>query len=309
MIESKASSFPSVVVPASTSNLGPGFDCLGAAVDLFLRVRTAPTDRENGVRLEYQDGRGPDVEPEEDLLYKGLKQVLRKEDAKEPSWILNVESNIPTSGGLGSSAAASAAGLALGAHIAGIEPEDDWLFEEGFRLEGHPDNIAPSVYGGITISYVTQNGPGTVRIAPEFPAELILIRSDVQVETREARERLPGTVDHEDAVFNLTRTALLVHALENGRLDLLQEAIQDRIHQPYRAKLIPGGGEALKAGYEAGALGIWISGAGPTIACLVKDGDRTPVRTAAEKLRENGHEIRVQTVNSDSRGLRVSTAD
>jgi len=296
----------SVRVPASTSNLGPGFDCLGAALELYVEVSVRPADASSGVEIQYDaDGVQPEVPLEDDLLYRGVMREMEAAGRSEPDLLLSVHSEIPTGGGLGSSAAAAAAGGVIGTVLTDRGLPRDHLFRTGYRIEGHPDNIAPSVYGGVTLSYVTEEGPAAIRVAPELPAELVLIRSEARVETREARERLPETVSHEDAVFNLTRTGLLVHALENDRPDLLRDAMRDRLHQPYRAPLIDGGADALEAGYDKGALGIWISGAGPTLACLLEAGDRSPAEAAAGRLEENGLETEVQEVSVASSGVQV----
>lgn len=293
-------------IPCSTSNLGPGFDCLGAALDRYLTLDVSPAEQE--FSLEYRPGPQPDVSPENDLIVTTLKQVLEEHNAPLPNLHLDVDSDIPTGGGLGSSAAAIAGGAALGQLLVSGSVSRQELFERGYRIEGHPDNIAPTVFGGVTVAYLTgenSDRPNAVRIATSLP-DLYLVRPDIRIQTEEARQRLPDELPHRDAVFNLTRTGLLVHALTNDHPELLSDAMQDRIHQPYRAELLPGGTEILQAGRDAGALGVWISGAGPTLGCFVRDGNEAPARAMVEVLEHHGATAEFGPANLCSSGLSIS---
>lgn len=294
-------------VPCSTSNLGPGFDCLGAALDRFLSIDVDSSDRE--LTMEYRTGHQPDVPTGDDLIVTTLKQVLQNNDTSLPPLHLQVQSDIPTGGGLGSSAAAIAGGGALGQLLTSGSVNRQELFELGYRIENHPDNIAPTVFGGVTLAYQAgDNQPEAVQITSELP-DLYLVRPDIQIETEDARRRLPDELPHRDAVFNLTRTGLLVHALTNHHPDLLSEAMQDRIHQPFRAELLPGGTDVLTAGREAGALGVWISGAGPTLACFVQDGNEAPARAMVDVLENHGASAEFGPANLCSSGLSISTKE
>jgi homoserine kinase len=293
-----------IQVPCSTSNFGPGFDCLGAALDRFLTVHVQPG--KNELSLSYLGGYQPDVPDEENLILTSLRTIAKQRGTTIPPLDIQVESEIPPGGGLGSSAAAIAAGGALGQLIATGTVNRERLFEFGYQCEGHPDNIAPAVFGGVTLAYLVEDDAARCeQIATDLP-DLFLVDPDVQINTQEAREILPDELPRSDAVFNLTRTGLLVHAFKDERIDLLDEAMQDRIHQPYRAELLPGGTAVLDAGREAGALGVWISGAGPAIGCFVRDGDREPARAMAEVLEENGATAEVSPAELCVPGLHTS---
>ncbi len=294
-------------VPCSTSNFGPGFDCLGAALDRFLTVHVQ--SGQDGLSLTYSGELQPDVPPENDLIVRSLQQIAERTDTSIPPLHIQVESDIPPSGGLGSSAAAIAAGGALGQLLASGRIHRQRLFEFGYHEEGHPDNIAPAVFGGVTLAYTGEDTPPrSVQIATELP-DLFIVKPDVQINTEEARAILPEQVPRSDAVFNLTRTGLLVHALKEGDGDLLDDAMQDRIHQPYRATLLPGGKDILDAARQAGALGVWISGAGPSIGCFVREGQRQPVNAIADVLESNGASTEITAVDLCVPGLQTSVQD
>ncbi len=302
--EAIASETLRITVPCSTSNFGPGFDCLGAALDQFLTINVL--DGSNDVSIIHQGGYQPDVPDRENLIVTALQRVLDAHDTPVPPLDLHVNSDIPPGGGLGSSAAAVAAGGALGQLLLSGDIARDELFKLGYDIDGHPDNIAPTVYGGVTLSYLSRSeSPESIRIATDLP-DLYLIRPDVRIETEEARDLLPVQLPHEDAVFNLTRTGLLVHALSSGRYELLEEAMQDRLHQPFRATLLPGGTNVLQAGYDAGALGVWISGAGPTLGCFVLDGDRSPALAMADVLDSHGTSAEIRSADLVVTGIQTT---
>lgn len=265
----------SVSVPASTSNLGPGFDCLGLALDL-----------RNELTVELEDGRGPalvEIEGEgastlprgeANLIVKAARMMLPR---RLPGrLVFKAVNRIPLARGLGSSAAAVVAGLWAGAHLFGnLRRREDELEALAVELDGHPDNVAPCVHGGLTVSLLSDGRPRAHRLQlhPRFSA--VVCVPAFELSTRKARAALPKEVPIADAVFNSSRAILLARALETGRAAHLADLMQDRLHQPYRARLVPGLREALAAAISAGAAGAALSGSGPSVFAFVS-GDAAP---------------------------------
>ena len=269
-----------VAVPGSSGNLGAGFDALALAVQLYVRVT---------VRRVLDGPRGTvtstfaDVELDgEDYVARTMTDLARSQSLDFPSLELSISSDIPMQSGLGSSAAATVAGLLLYDRLAGSGPD---LLTLGATIEGHPDNVAASLLGGLTAACVRDNGE-VVAISTPWPeaVRLVAITPTARVKTPEARRVLPSTIGRGDAVFNLQRVALLLQALRTGRLDAIRDALQDRWHQPYRVALVPGLSEALELEHED-LLGVCLSGSGPTVLALC-GGETAGVERALGSLYE-----------------------
>lgn len=295
-----------VSVPASTSNLGPGFDCLGLALDLRNEL-TVELVEGPGVTLVENHGEGEDSlsRGESSMLVQAARLVLPK---RLPGHLVFKALNrIPLGRGLGSSAAAAVAGLWAGAHLFGtLRRSEDELEALAVKLEGHPDNVAPCVHGGLTAS-LTLDGRSTahrLNIHPAFSA--VVGVPDFQLATSKARAVLPKSVPLADAVFNASRAILLVRALETGRVRGLDELMADRLHQPYRARLVPGLRDALAAAVRSGAAGAALSGSGPSVFALVtgdsgrRVGEAIRRAFAAKRVKSRALELSV-----DHHGVRV----
>jgi len=230
-------------VPASSANMGPGFDVLGRAIDRYLEVEFA----EEGVG-------SPDH-----LAMRVFQQF-------GGTGGLKISSTIPPARGMGFSGAARVAGLLAAAIQKGTDIEDckRWLFVEATELEGHPDNVAPSVFGGVTVAV----GDRVEQVPLGLQANVVLWVPETLSGTKESRGKLPKMISMEDAVFNMGRTALLIAALTNGDTELLAEATEDRMHQQIRLEALPDTAEAIQAARDAGAWCSWLSGSGPTAAAL-----------------------------------------
>ncbi|MDT8901210.1 homoserine kinase [Anaeroselena agilis] len=255
-----------VRVPGTTANCGPGFDTVGIACTIYNDL-TLTLSEKPGFTLAVT-GEGADGIPnnERNIAYQAVSAVLNKVGVTSPGITIAMHNNIPLARGLGSSAAAIVGGLVAANAATGGKLGKDELLVLATALEGHPDNVAPAIFGGITVSFTAGGTPETLRFNPPDPLRLVVAVPDFGLSTKAARQVLPKTVPYADAVFNVSRAALLVGALCQGRLDLLRFALEDRLHQPYRAKLIPGMDEVLAAAQANGALGAAISGAGP---CLI----------------------------------------
>jgi homoserine kinase len=258
-------------VPATSANLGPGFDCFGLALDLCNEV-TIDTDAEPGVTWE---GEGADELPADgsDLVSRGLRDIALQYEGPSTRLRLHGVNRIPLGRGLGSSAAAALAGLALGYKVfADVDPDPYLLWSEALELEGHPDNVAAAAYGGFTIAIV---GVGVRRLDPHptlNPA--ILIPLELRTDTAESRRALPSEVSREDAVFNVQRTALAMVALTEEPT-LLRAALKDRLHQDARLALVPSVRDVFDR-LETANVPVCLSGSGPTLLAFETDERRVP---------------------------------
>ena len=262
-----------VRVPASTANLGAGFDCFGLALELYLAVRaTVLTASENGARVRIRGPRGrPPVArvPEEDLIFRAMQRTAQGEGFSLPPVCLDVHNAIPVARGLGSSAAAIVAGIGLAFAIAGRKLSMDVALRYAAELEGHADNVAAALLGGLVVTAVRDDG-SVVAVRRLWPEQIrvVAVTPDLLLETRRARAVLPSSVNREAAVHNLQRAALLIAVLGEKRFDLLWDALQDNLHQKCREELIPGLTEILRMPRQPDLLGIALSGSGPSVIAL-----------------------------------------
>jgi homoserine kinase len=258
-----------IAVPASIGNVGPGFDALSVAVQLYLRVRVLDVDPSAVDHLETTFA-GPPPEGANGIE-RAFKLARARAGVAAPGLRVEVSTEIPIRAGLGSSAAASIAGLRLYESVTAALTEGDML-SMGCELEGHPDNAAACLLGGFTVSCRYDDGRVLARPSP-WPARLqfVVATPEIGLATKKARAVLPPTVTLDDAVFNLQRALLLVRAVENERYEDLKEALRDRWHQPGRAPLVPGLREALELDHPA-VLGVCLSGSGPSIVAFARPG-------------------------------------
>jgi len=253
-----------VRVPATSANLGPGFDTLGLALDLEDEV-TAELSDEFRVYVEGE-GAGEVPEGREHLIVATLLTTYREMGIEPPDGLrLSCVNRIPHARGLGSSSAAIVAGILL-AHALLDEPPVGAL-ELAARLEGHPDNVAPCLLGGFTIAWTGEGGARAVRLPIDERVRPVIYVPQTRGLTAHARAALPASVPHRDAVFNAARSALLVHALTKEP-ELLLEATDDRLHQPYRAESMPETANLVASLREAG-VAAFVSGAGPSVLALL----------------------------------------
>ena len=238
-----------VRVPASTANLGPGFDVLAAALALHLELEVVETGTfAVDTELDVRRDRG-------NLVVRAF-ELLHPADGFE----FRIKSQIPLSGGLGSSAAAIVAGLLAADHLFELDAD---VRAHATALEGHPDNVAAALDGGFVIC----DGPRAHRFDAPMGLEAVLVVPREPVQTKLAREALPESVPLQDAAFNVAAASMLVLGLSTGDWDLIAAGLRDRLHQPYRARLYPRSAALLERAAELGALGATISGAGPTVTC------------------------------------------
>lgn len=298
-----------VRVPGSTSNLGPGFDCFGLALNLYLTVRaTIVPESPEPCRVTTTGAKENEALPRNsvNLIYRAMSLAARREQRQLPPVELQVHNEIPLASGLGSSGAAIVAGIKLAGLITGHDIPDQSIQNYATEFEGHPDNVTASLFGGFVASSVS--GDGCVVSAKfEWPSQIrvVVVSPHTQLPTHVARAALPRTISRTDAVHNLQRTALFTAALAQQRYDLLREAMRDRLHQPQRESLVPGLAEALALPHRPGLLGVALSGAGPSIVALVNDNDREIGAQIESCFRAHQIESTVRTLDVDNDGCRV----
>ena len=277
--------------PGSTSNLGPGFDALGLALTLYNRVvvRTLSSD---GRRRMFITGKGAGKLPldESNLFFRSADAAAQRAGRSLPGLEVEMHNGIPLSRGLGSSSTAIAAGV-YAANLLMDEPfSGPALLDLAAELEGHPDNVAPCLMGGLAICSCENGRVESIRALPPPELRAVVAVPRFELKTEAARAALPEQVAHRDAVFNVGRACLVTAALMSGELRALKSAMRDRLHQPYRASLVPGIEDVLAAAEDAGAMGACLSGAGPTLLALATD-EATNVADAMKNAwaRQNMH--------------------
>ncbi len=298
----------SVRVPASTSNLGPGFDTLGLALDLATTVDVRPAQ----TTTITATGEGCDQIPcdPSNLVYRRMQQLAHQHGRDLPPLHLHVHNGIPLERGLGSSGAASLAGLLAANALLHLDLHRSHLLDIACRWEGHPDNVTPSLLGGCTVSAL-DNGHVValhVPIADDLVCAMCL--PELHIATSEARKVVPTSFARADAVFNHSRTALLVTALATQRYDALRTAVQDQMHQPYRAQIFHALLPLIDAAHEAGAYGAFLSGAGSAVAALASpDHADYIVRAMAEVCAKHNLPCRTHVARIDRGGAQVTTTN
>jgi homoserine kinase len=263
------------IVPASTANLGPGFDSLGMALPLYsgVAMREADTTR---IHLFGEQLAGV-AQDKTNLVYEVAQAVFSKAGVKIPELEIGLESDIPLTRGLGSSAAAIVGALVAANGLIGNVLSEDELFQMATAMERHPDNVGAALFGGVVAAAWDGERAEAVRLEPPADLDVLVAIPEFQLPTKQARKVLPQHISMEDAVFNVSHSSLLIAALASGRLDLLRHAMRDRLHQPYRSALVPGMAAILRDAPHHGALGAVLSGAGPSLLLLA---DRTDPKRA-----------------------------
>lgn len=291
-----------ITVPATSANIGPGFDSLGLALSMYNTVEMAESDR---FIIDSADGA---IIPKNknNLVYKTAKRLYdicgRELDGLE----IIQTSPIPFARGLGSSSACIVAGL-LGANaLLGSPLTKAELICIAAHIEGHPDNVAPAMLGGFVASVMDEEQVYTVKVPLAGKVSFAALIPQTQLKTEVARGALPMEISHKDAVYNLSRASLLTAALLSGNLDHIHAAVGDKLHQPYRMCFIKNSADVFSIAYKAGACGVYISGAGSTIMAILRPDDTSFVPVARELLnRKNLIDWQVVSLNSDENGATV----
>jgi homoserine kinase len=289
-----------VRVPATSANLGPGFDALGLALALYNDVEAAEADVVTvGVEGE---GRGQLPVDADNVVARGVRLAYEAAGRPFKGVTLRCENRIPASRGLGSSAAAWVGGLVAGNALLGAPLDRDALLELATKSEGHPDNVAAALCGGLTVSCAAGDRIRAISLPVPDALTWIVLVPEVTSSTAEARAVLPVSVPRADAIFNVQRVALLLAALQAGRSDALVTALDDRLHQPYRVALFPWMPAVADAARSAGALGCVLSGAGPSLLAVVAGAPEPVIRAMDVALERAGIRGRARAFDVDATG-------
>ena len=296
-------------VPATTANLGPGFDCLGLALKLYLNLEIE--EIEKGFVIEYR-GEGAEkfsVKKKEDtLIWKSMNLALKRthEDIHKKGLEIRVFNEIPITRGLGSSASAIIGGIVGAARLYKVDLTNREMLELALSLEGHMDNIAPALIGGLTLAYKTgREEIRWARIKTPLDLRIVVVIPEFTLNTKEMRKVLPQKVALSEAIFNLSRSALLVNALQNSDWEVLAEAMEDRLHQPYRAPFIPGIEDMFSHIKETGLAGVALSGSGPSVVSLTKKGREEEISKIMKRaFLKAGITCRVLVLEADLEGTK-----
>jgi homoserine kinase len=264
-----------VTVPATTANLGPGFDCIGAALTLYNQVKFTRLEQ-GGLIIQVTGKEAARVQTDEsNLLYQAFTKLYQHIEQTPPSVKIEIALGVPLARGLGSSATAIVGGLVGANQLAGEPLSQLQLMELAIAMEGHPDNVVPALVGGCRLAATSDAGWEICDVPWHQSIVPVLAIPDFELSTSEARRVLPTEFSRADAIFNTAHLGLLLRGLATGKPEWLKAGLQDRLHQPYRQALIPGYNAVSLAARDAGAYGVVISGAGPTLLALT-DAEHAP---------------------------------
>lgn len=287
-------------VPGTSANIGPGFDTLGLALDIYNEFRFQEIPE--GIDIQ---GFEKEIHLEDNLIYISMMETFREIGCRPKGIRIDVSAHIPISRGLGSSASCIIGGVVGANELVGSPLSREEIFKIATRIEGHPDNIAPALFGGLVVSTMEGDRILYNTIEVHKGIKFIALIPDFVLSTKEAREVLPDTIGFQQGINNVSRVSLLLSALSNGRFDLLRYSLKDMLHQPYRGKLIPNFFNILNKCWDMGVLGVYLSGAGPTIMCIVEDDDhefKEKIRKYLEILEDNWD---IKELRMDLDGTRI----
>jgi homoserine kinase len=304
----------SIQVPATTANLGPGFDCLGAALTLhnqFQFTVTSTSDNQPTLKIEVEGLEAERVQRDErNLVYRAFCYFFERLHQTVPSVHLNIGLGVPLARGLGSSATAIIGGLMGANALAGSPLSQGELLNFAIALEGHPDNVAPALLGGCQLSTLDETSQEWTVCPIQWAPSIVPIVAipDFELSTQAARDVLPQKCSYADAIFNIAHLGLLIKGLETGRGDWIQVALQDRLHQPFRTGLICGFEQVRSIAIQSGAQELVISGAGPTLLALSGPQE---AQTVADRMKAAWQQVGIMSqvviLQIDTEGAIVSS--
>ncbi|MEH2068627.1 MAG: homoserine kinase [Nostoc sp.] len=294
-----------VTVPATTSNLGPGFDCIGAALKLYNQFKFTRVE-EGGLTIAVTGEEAQRVQTDRsNLLYQAFIKFYQHLEQTPPAVKIEIELGVPLARGLGSSATAIVGGLVAANQLEGAPLSQSQVMELAIAMEGHPDNVVPALLGGCRLA--ASGGAGWEICDVPWHQDIIPVVAipDFELSTSEARQVLPSEVSRADAIFNTAHLGLLLRGLETGKPEWLKTALQDKLHQPYRKTLIPSYDAVNLAAVTAGAYGMVISGAGPTLLALTDELHSEAVEAAMSNAWEQeGITAKVRSLSLDIQGTK-----
>lgn len=306
-MSNKINSTVTVRVPATTANCGAGFDCLGIACTMY-NTFTFTIDSEKNISVIAQGEGSSMFKPHSsNLVIESFYAVYDQKKLPRPGIKLQMNNSVPLARGLGSSSSAIVAGIVAANYFTGSTLTNDDLLNIATNLEGHPDNVAPALLGGIIVSYMRNSCAGAAKLPCPNKFKLVAVVPELKLETKLARSVLPEQVPRHDAIFNLSRAALFVSAISTGKLEMLSDALHDTLHQPYRSKLIPHMQQVFDAAISNGAYGAVISGAGSTLMAFCPlTADCTKIGDAMQAVfAENSIPSKYHILDVDTQGAKI----
>ena len=292
-------------VPATTANLGPGFDCLGLALEWWNAIEIETIDR--GLQVVVDSPQGVDIPRNRtNLVVYGMDAVYRLAGQKRPPCRIHITTRIPIARGLGSSSAAIVGGLVAANTLLGNMYSRDELVTIATRLEGHPDNVAPALLGGLMVAAMEGKQVTVARFPVPRELRCVLFVPELTLLTKKSRGILPKRIPRADAIYNASRVALWIAALRERRWEWLEAATQDRLHQPYRARLVPGMYALFDAAKEGGARGAALSGAGPSVIAFAVHNAEPVARAMMQAAKRIGLAGSTRIVSVNPHGAQVS---
>jgi len=298
-----------VSVPATTANLGPGFDCIGAALTLYNEFRFTRDAATEGLKISVTGSESQRVDTSGDnLVYQAFEKFYQHLGQAVPPVEMEIKLGVPLARGLGSSATAIVGGLVGANQLAGEPLDVVEVMNLAIAMEGHPDNVVPAILGGCRLAATSLTNAWEICEIGWHPEIVPVVAiPDFELSTSSARSVLPTEYSRESAIFNIAHLGLLLRGLETGCSDWLTAALQDKIHQPYRQALIPGYEAVQVAAVAAGAYGIVISGAGPTLLALAHSSQAVAVEEAMTLAWKNqGMTAKVRSLALDTQGATVT---
>lgn len=289
-----------VKIPATTANMGPGFDCVGCALSVYNKITFKKL--ESGVVV---DGKERNFPNDKSLVVCAYKTALAELKKPFTGIEITIDSQIPVTRGLGSSAAIIVGSVTAAYLLNNMVPDKQRIFEIATKIEGHPDNVAPAIFGGLTASFMDGGVPHTVRYDIHKKWHFTALVPFFRLNTTKARAALPRAITVRDAVYNLSRTAVMLKAFESGDEKLLKISVNDRLHQPYRKMLIRDYSKIENTAKNLGATAVYLSGSGPTIMCISADPNFS--KSLAAKLKaEKKNNWNVMPLSVDTVGVQYN---
>jgi len=301
-----------VTVPGSTANIGAGFDCLGIALSIYNRFEFEIIDKvveRHPCPLLELEGEGSDYLPvdKNNIVVKSAEKIFKLCSEKMPPLRIKINSNIPLARGLGSSATAIIGAMVSANYLCGNRFDEQELLNEIVETEGHPDNTVASYFGGLTATCVVESKILHIKYNIHKDIKLILCIPEFKLSTEEARRAIPQLIPHKDAIFNLARVPFIINSLVIGNLEDLHSAVEDKLHQNYREKLLPHFRDVVSSAYKAGAKGVALSGAGPSILAITKENAEKISSAMVNTFKKYNISSKGLVIPPDNKGIRVET--
>lgn len=295
----------SVKVPATSANLGPGFDCMGFALQVYNSIDVQEIS--SGLEINISDDTAKFLpKDEKNLVYQSMVKIFEKVGYYPKGLKINMENKIPVTRGLGSSSACVVGGLFAANALSGSQLRKEELIRIAAQIEGHPDNSTPAILGGMVVAVQDKEDVHYVRTALSETLEFGVFIPNFTLATKKARKILPDTIPHSDGVFNAGRAALMAASLITGNLKNIPLAVEDKLHQPYREKFIPGMKEIFEISRKNGAKGVFLSGAGPTLIAILDKNYQDFKIEVSKQLKQKVPHWTVDMISPDNEGVKIS---